>query len=91
MPPNPQMSAEHSSIPGKTMASATRKHVDLHFDNDNSAGFNNLGRTQRQQCISDFSWSTYLISDVLWLWYGLRKRDRNIYFPCIGWITLDPQ
>jgi uncharacterized protein with PQ loop repeat len=39
--------------------------------------------------ISVVSWSAYLLSAVLWFWYGLQKRDRNIYLPCIGWIGLD--
>ncbi len=39
--------------------------------------------------ISMLSWSGYLVSAVVWLWYGLRKRDKNIYLPCIGWILLD--
>jgi hypothetical protein len=26
---------------------------------------------------------------LLWFWYGLRKRDRNIYLPCIAWISAD--
>ena len=39
--------------------------------------------------VSLFSWSAYLASAVLWLFHGIRKRDRNIYLPCIGWITLD--
>jgi|ERR1041385_4144940 uncharacterized protein with PQ loop repeat len=39
--------------------------------------------------VSILSWSAYLASALLWFWYGLRKRDRNIYLPCIGWMTLD--
>ena len=39
--------------------------------------------------VSVWSWSAYLLSALLWFWYGLRKRDRNIYLPCIGWIALD--
>ena len=39
--------------------------------------------------VSVLSWSAYLLSAVLWLWYGIQKRDRNIYLPCIGWIVLD--
>jgi uncharacterized protein with PQ loop repeat len=39
--------------------------------------------------ISTLSWSAYLISAVVWLWYGLQRRDKNIYLPCIGWILLD--
>jgi uncharacterized protein with PQ loop repeat len=39
--------------------------------------------------VSLISWSAYLISAVLWLWYGIQKRDKNIYLPCVGWIVLD--
>lgn len=39
--------------------------------------------------VSLWSWGAYLLSAVLWFWFGLKKRDRNIYLPCIGWIVLD--
>ena len=39
--------------------------------------------------VSILSWSAYLLSALLWLWFGIRKRDRNIYLPCLGWIALD--
>lgn len=39
--------------------------------------------------VSVLSWSAYLVSAVLWLWFGRQKRDRNIYLPCVGWIVLD--
>ena len=39
--------------------------------------------------VSLLTWSTYLVSAFLWLWFGIRKRDKNIYLPCIGWILLD--
>jgi len=39
--------------------------------------------------VSVVSWATYLVSACLWLVYGLRKRDKTIYVPCIGWIVLD--
>jgi uncharacterized protein with PQ loop repeat len=39
--------------------------------------------------VSVISWSAYLLSAVLWFWYGLRKRDRNIYLPCVGWVGMD--
>jgi len=39
--------------------------------------------------VSLLSWGAYLVSAVVWLWYGLGKRDKNIYLPCIGWILLD--
>jgi uncharacterized protein with PQ loop repeat len=39
--------------------------------------------------VSVISWSAYLVSACLWLVYGLQKRDRTIYLPCIGWILLD--
>ena len=39
--------------------------------------------------ISILSWGAYLVSAVVWFWYGLKKGDKNIYLPCIGWILLD--
>ena len=39
--------------------------------------------------VSILSWSAYLVSALLWLWFGIRKRDSNIYLPCLGWIALD--
>ena len=39
--------------------------------------------------VSLLSWSAYLVSAVLWFWFGLQQRDKNIYLPCVGWIALD--
>jgi uncharacterized protein with PQ loop repeat len=39
--------------------------------------------------VSVVSWSAYLLSAILWFWFGIRKGDKNIYLPCIGWIGLD--
>lgn len=39
--------------------------------------------------VSVISWGAYLLSALLWFWYGLQKRDRNIYLPCVGWVGLD--
>jgi uncharacterized protein with PQ loop repeat len=39
--------------------------------------------------VSVLSWSAYLASAVLWFWFGIHKQDKNIYVPCIGWMTLD--
>ena len=39
--------------------------------------------------VSVLSWSAYLVSALLWMWFGLRKRDKNIYLPCLGWTALD--
>src|SRR5262249_24345631 len=44
---------------------------------------------QQATGVSIVSWSAYLVSAVLWLWFGIRKRDSNIYLPCLGWIALD--
>ena len=41
------------------------------------------------QGVSLWSWGAYLLSAVIWMIYGLRKHDRHIYLPCIGWIVLD--
>jgi uncharacterized protein with PQ loop repeat len=45
--------------------------------------------SHRAAGVSMLSWSAYLVSAVVWLWYGLQKHDKNIYLPCIGWILLD--
>ena len=39
--------------------------------------------------VSLLSWGAYWISALIWFWYGVQKRDRNIYLPCIGWLLLD--
>ena len=39
--------------------------------------------------VSLVSWASYLVSACLWLVYGVRKNDKTIYLPCIGWILLD--
>ena len=39
--------------------------------------------------VSVLSWSAYLLSAVLWFWYGIQQRDKNIYLPCVGWMALD--
>jgi hypothetical protein len=45
--------------------------------------------TRKAAGVSAVSWSAYLVSAVVWFWYGLQRRDKNIYFACIGWIVLD--
>ena len=44
---------------------------------------------QQAAGVSVLSWSAYLLSALLWFWFGLQKRDKNIYWPCIGWIVLN--
>jgi len=44
---------------------------------------------QQAAGVSVFSWSAYLLSALLWFWFGVQKRDRNIYLPCVGWIALN--
>jgi len=39
--------------------------------------------------VSLLSWGAYLVSALLWFFYGLRKRDRTIWVACIGWVLLD--
>ena len=39
--------------------------------------------------VSLLSWGAYWISAAVWFVYGVQKRDRNIYLPCIGWLLLD--
>jgi hypothetical protein len=45
--------------------------------------------THRAAGVSVISWSAYLVSALAWFWYGLQRRDKNIYLACIGWILLD--
>jgi len=44
---------------------------------------------QQAAGVSVLSWSAYLLSALLWFWFGLKKRDKNIYLPCVGWIVLN--
>ena len=39
--------------------------------------------------VSVLTWLTYLVSAVVWMVYGIQKRDKTIYVACIGWIILD--
>ena len=44
---------------------------------------------QQAAGVSILSWGAYFLSAVLWFWFGLKKRDKNIYLPCIGWMVLN--
>jgi uncharacterized protein with PQ loop repeat len=39
--------------------------------------------------VSMLSWSAYLLSALLWFWFGLQQGDKNVYLPCVGWVILD--
>jgi hypothetical protein len=39
--------------------------------------------------VSILSWSAYFVSALLWLWFGIRRHDKNVYLPCLGWIAVD--
>ena len=45
--------------------------------------------TEGARGVSIFTWLTYLLSAVVWMIYGIQKRDKTIYLACIGWIVLD--
>ena len=45
--------------------------------------------SHRAAGISMISWGAYLVSAAVWFWYGLLKRDKNIFLPCLGWFILD--
>ena len=34
--------------------------------------------------VSLLSWSAYLVSAVIWFWFGIQKHDKNIY--CHAWV-----
>ena len=44
---------------------------------------------QQAAGVSILSWSAYLVSAILWFWFGMQKKDKNIYLPCVGWIVLN--
>lgn len=44
---------------------------------------------QQAAGVSVVSWSAYLVSALLWFWFGIQKRDKNIYLPCVGWIGMN--
>jgi uncharacterized protein with PQ loop repeat len=44
---------------------------------------------QQAAGVSILSWGAYFLSAVLWFWFGLKKGDKNIYLPCIGWMVLN--
>ena len=44
---------------------------------------------QQAAGVSVLSWSAYLVSALLWFWFGIQKRDKNIYLPCVGWIGMN--
>ena len=44
---------------------------------------------QQAAGVSVLSWSAYLLSALLWFWFGIRNHDKNIYLPCVGWIMLN--
>ena len=44
---------------------------------------------QQAAGVSLLSWGAYLVSALLWFWFGIRKGDKNIYLACVGWIALD--
>lgn len=39
--------------------------------------------------VSLLSWGAYLLSALVWFFYGLGKRDPKIWVACIGWILMD--
>ena len=87
MPPNPALSVE-SSLPDRmisrllgissfgTMLMTIPQVLKVWLDHQ-AAG------------VSLISWCAYLLSALLWFWYGLRRHSPNIYLACIGWMTLD--
>ncbi len=88
MPPNPTIPTVHASLSKKAMRRLlgslslftmfmTIPQVLTIWVGHQAAG------------VSLLSWSAYLVSAVLWFWYGIQKHDKNIYLPCVGWIALD--
>lgn len=34
--------------------------------------------------VSVLSWSAHELSVLLWFWFGVAQRDKNIYLPCVA-------
>ncbi len=49
----------------------------------------NVWRVSNPSGVSIVSWCSYLLAACLWFIHGVRKQDKSIYLPCIGWILLD--
>lgn len=49
----------------------------------------NIWVRHEAQGVSIISWGAYFVSAVAWFFHGLKKKDKNIYLPCIGWVLLD--
>ena len=88
MPPNPEAPSAHASVPDAILRRVlgamsiftivmTVPQIWTIWTGHQAAG------------VSVLSWSAYLVSALLWFWHGVRKRDKNIYLPCIGWIAAD--
>ena len=49
----------------------------------------NVWSSRNASGVSLISWVAYFVAACLWMIHGVRRRDRSIYLPCIGWILLD--
>ena len=87
MPPDPTSAFRHALLPGAakrilggisifTLLMTVPQALTI-WINHRAAG------------VSALSWGAYLVSAVVWFGYGLQKRDKNIYLPCVGWMVLD--
>src|SRR5947209_16807882 len=88
MPPNPITPISHDSVSERTIKRLLGS-LSLFTLIMTIPQVLTIWAGRRAAGVSLLSWSAYLLSAVFWLWYGIRKRDRNIYLPRIGWITLD--
>ncbi len=88
MPPDPTPPAARAAFPGRRM-SRLLGSLSLFTMLMTIPQVLTIWVGRQAAGVSLLSWSAYLLSAVLWFWYGLQKHDRNIYVPCVGWIALD--
>ncbi len=88
MPPNPTMPSVRSLLPPRTV-NRLLGSLSVFTMLMTIPQVLTIWLSHQAAGVSIVSWSAYLVSAVVWLWYGLQKRDQNIYLPCIGWIVLD--
>src|SRR2546426_5370024 len=88
MPPNPTTPGVHSSFPQKAMRRLLGS-LSIFTMLMTIPQVLTIWVGHRAAGVSMLSWTAYLASAVVWLWYGIQKRDKNIYLPCLGWILFD--
>jgi uncharacterized protein with PQ loop repeat len=88
MGPDPTIAAAHSSRLGKALRTALGG-MSIFTMLMTIPQVLTIWISHQASGVSILSWSAYLVSAVLWLYFGMQQQDWNIYLPCLGWMILD--